>query len=291
MQAVPGANTPDEAKAKIRDLLLRHYAAELAAEPAKQFVKELFAMEPVSGANLVTLAKNKGLIVRTTAPFSAEQGPEELSTSAEAITKEAFKLTPDSPFPERPIAGLDAVYVIGLAQQLPSEIPSFNQIRDRVTKDYQYHEAAIKARTEGTNFFINATVQTAAGKTFAQVARAANLIPFTLKPFSLSSPDVPEAEGHADVRAIKNAAFTTQPGHVSQFTPTGEGGFVLFVQSLLPVNEANKTSEMPRFLSQLRRNRQNEAFNLWLQGEANRELRNTPVYNELLGGNPSPRSP
>jgi hypothetical protein len=291
MQAVPGASTPEEAKAKIREFILHQYAAQLAVEPARQFVKELFAMEPVSGANLVTLAKNKGLTVKMTAPFSEEQGPEEISASAEVITKEAFKLTADSPFPERPIVGANAVYVIGLAQQLPSEIPAFDQIRDRVTKDYQYHEAALKARAEGTNFFVNATVQMAAGKTFAQAALAAHLIPVALKPFSPSSPDVPEAAGLADPRAIKQAEFTTQPGHISQFVPTAEGGFLLFVQSLLPVNEKEKTSEMPQYLAQVRRQRQNEAFNLWLQSEANRELRNTPIYNELVGGSQSPRSP
>jgi len=37
-------------------------------------------------------------------------------------------------------------------------------------------------------------------------------------------------------------------------------------------------------VSQMRRGRENEAFNLWLQSEANRELRNTPVYNEMAGG-------
>ena len=289
MKAVPSATTPDEAKAKIRELILRRYAAAAAADEAKQFIKELFAMEPVSGANLVTLAKTKGLTVRTSAPFDQQTGPEEFPGAAETITTEAFKLNPDSPFPERPVPGSDTLFVIGLAQQLPSEVPPLSEIHDRVAKDYQYHEAAIKARTVGTNFFINAAVQMAAGKSFAQVALASGLTPFALKPFSLASQDIPEAEGHANIGEIKNAAFTTQPGHVSPFVPTAEGGFVLFVQSMLPVNESEKTSEMPRFLAQLRRSRENEAFNLWLNAEANRELRNTPVFAELMGaGNPAP---
>jgi hypothetical protein len=49
---------------------------------------------------------------------------------------------------------------------------------------------------------------------------------------------------------------------------------------VLPLDETKKTTEFPQFLSQVRRGRQNEAFNLWLQGEANRELRNTPVYQQ-----------
>ena len=65
--------------------------------------------------------------------------------------------------------------------------------------------------------------------------------------------------------------------------PTADGGFVLFVQQILPVDLAGKTASLPQFAQQVRRARQNEAFNLWLQNEANRELRNTPVYAELTG--------
>lgn len=102
---------------------------------------------------------------------------------------------------------------------------------------------------------------------------------------------MPEAEGHAEAGEIKNAAFYTKPGHISQFVPTADGGFVLFVQAMLPVDEAAKRATLPRFLAQERNQRENEAFNLWLQAEANRELKSTPVYDELMGKKPAPNSP
>lgn len=37
-------------------------------------------------------------------------------------------------------------------------------------------------------------------------------------------------------------------------------------------------AQMPQFIAQLRHAQQNQAFNEWLQIEANRELRNTPAY-------------
>jgi hypothetical protein len=95
---------------------------------------------------------------------------------------------------------------------------------------------------------------------------------------------VPEAGDRAELRLLKQAAFTTQPGHLSNFFPTADGGFVLFVQSLLPVDETKKNAELPQFSSQVRRGRENEAFNLWLQTEANHELLNTPLRNEMAGG-------
>ena len=113
---------------------------------------------------------------------------------------------------------------------------------------------------------------------------AAGQSPQALTPFSLSSQEVAELNDRAELSQLKQAAFTTPPGRLSNFFPTADGGFVLFVQSLLPVDEAKKTTELPQFISQVRRGRENEAFNLWLQTEANRELRNTPVYAEMSGG-------
>jgi len=289
-EAVPEAKTPEEAKAKLRDMILRQSAAEMAKAKAKEFLNTLFAMEPTRPENLVALAKTNGLTVHATAPFSEAEGPEEFPAPAD-LSKDAFKLNAESPFWITPIAGAEAVYVIGLKNKLPSEIQPLDRIHDRVVTDFKTFEGTQQARAAGTNFYFNATVQLAVGKTFAQVAQTAGQVPVALNPFSLSTPTVPEAEGHAEAGEIKNAAFYTKPGHVSQFVPTADGGFVLFVQSMLPVDEAVKREAMPRFLAQERSQRENESFNLWLQAEANRELKSTPVYDELVGKKPAPNSP
>jgi len=185
----------------------------------------------------------------------------------------------------------ETYYVIGLAAQLPSAIPPLEQIRARVTLDFEFYEAALLVQRAGTNFFATATGQMAAGKTFAQAAAAAGLAPTVLSPFSLSSSDVPEAGERAEIGQLKRAAFTTAPGHVANFLQTQDGGFVLFVQSLQPVDQAKKTADQAQFLNQVRRGRQNEAFNLWLESEANRELRSTPVFAELMGDKTSAKKP
>ena len=289
MEAVPDAKTPEEAKAKIRETIIRRDAAGMAQDKAREFLKPLFAMDPVNADNLVTLAKTNGLLVQTTEPFTEEDGPSEFLAPPELI-KDAFQLNPDSPFSTKPIVGMNAVYIIGLADKLPSEIPPLDMIRDRVQRDYEYHEASIKARTAGTNFYYTASVQMATGQTFAHAATTAGQTPFALKPFSMSTQEIPEAEGHAEVNAIKQTVFTTPVGHMSPFEPTAEGGFVLFVKSLLPINEELKNSDLPKYTSQLRRQRENEAFNVWLQLEAGRELRNTPLAADLAAKQ-SPGSP
>jgi hypothetical protein len=283
MEAVPGAKTSDEAKLKIREALIQQAAAIEAHQQANAFATELFALEPVKAGNFATFAQAKKVALHTTEPFDANMGPEEIGASS-AFAKEAFKLSEEVPF-AGPVAvpganAPEAYYVIGLATQLPSAIPPLEQIRARVTQNYQLYEAALLAQRAGTNFFANAVGQVAAGKTFAQAAVAAGLSPQILSPFSLSSQEVPEAADRADLGQLKRAAFTTAPGHVANFIPTQDGGFVLFVQSLLPVDLAKKNADMAQFANQIRRGRQNEAFNLWLEMEANHELRTTPVFEE-----------
>ena len=276
------AKTPEEAKVKIRELLIHNRASAAAGLQAKEFATALFAVDPVKPENLAALAKQKGLVVRTTAPFAAAFGPEDFNAPA-AFTKTAFNLTADEPV-AGPVAGPDAAYVLALANQIPSAIPSLAQIYARVTRDYQEGEAVALAQRAGVSFHATATNQMAAGKSFAQAAIAGGQTPQILPAFSLSSDDLPELGGRVELRLLKQAAFTTPAGRVSNLIPTADGAFVLFVQQMLPVDLARKTVELPQFTAQVRRGRQSEAFNIWLQAEASRELRNTPVYAELTGG-------
>ena len=273
---------PDEAKAKIRDLLIRERATRDARQAANDFATAVFAVEPAQPGNLAAYAKQKNLAAITTAPFSASYGPQEFDAPA-TFTKAAFQLNADQPF-AGPVAGPDGVYVMALASQLPSAIPAFEQIRSRVTRDFQGQAAADLARSAGTNFYDSASVQLAAGGSFGKSAVAAGYVPLVLSPFSLSTPELPELGDRADLRTVKQVAFSTAPGHVAGFQPTADGGFVIFVQNLLPVDSAKKNAAMPQFLSQIRRARQGEAFNLWLEGEANRELRSTPFFQKQTAG-------
>jgi SurA N-terminal domain/PPIC-type PPIASE domain len=275
----PNAKTPDEAKAQIRELVVRDRALKDARTQANDFANAVFAMTPAKPENLAAYAKQKGVASGVTAPFAANYGPMDLNAPA-SFTKAAFGLSADEPF-AGPIVAADGIYVIALANQLPSVIPSLDQIKDRVTEDFREREAVALAQRAGTNFYYQAAVQMAAGGTFAKAAVAAGQSPQALPGFSIATEELPELGERASLNQVKQAAFTTQPGHLSQFQATADGGFVLFVQSVLPLDTSRKTAELPQFTLQVRRARQNEAFNLWLQGEANRELRNTPFFAKM----------
>jgi hypothetical protein len=273
-----GEKTPEATKAKIREFLINRRALSDAESQANNFVSELYAMTPVTPQNLATLAKQKNLPVLTSAPFGESTGPEDFD-APEALTKAAFKLNADSPY-TGPIPGSDAVYVIALANELPSSIPSLAQIYPRVAQDFETQQAVALAQQAGTNFYFTAAIGLATGQKFPQVAAAHGVTAVVLSPFSLSSSEVPEVGDHAELGQLKQAAFTTAPGKISPFVPTADGGFILYEQSLLPVDESKKAIDFPQYLAQARRARQNEAFNLWLNTELNRELVNTPYYQQ-----------
>ncbi|MEK7706947.1 MAG: hypothetical protein AAB380_03000, partial [Verrucomicrobiota bacterium] len=74
--------------------------------------------------------------------------------------------------------------------------------------------------------------------------------------------------------------FTTPPGQSSGFIPTSEGGFLVFVRERLPLELAKMTADLPEFMKSMRQARQNEAFNDWFRKEAEKGLRDTPIFRQ-----------
>jgi hypothetical protein len=275
---IPGAKTPEEKKAKIREALILRQALADARQQANEFANAVFNQEPIRPENLAAVAKQKGLTVRVTAPFSREHGPEEFTASGNFI-KAAFNLTTDEPL-AGPVVGPDAVFVLAFNKQLPSEVPPLDTIRAEVTRDDQFYEATSLARVAGTNFVHTLANGLAGGKSFASVCIAAGLHPEVLPPISLSTQELPEVVGRADLNQLKQTVFSTPLGKAGPFVQTGAGGFIVFVQFQLPMDQAAMNTGLPRFAATLREQRQTEAFYQWLNLEANRQLRSTSLFRE-----------
>lgn len=280
MQAVPGAKTPDDAKVEIRKELLRRQALTDAAQKASDFAQAVFnvsnnANKPASPEDLAAVARQKGMTIQLTAPFSADYGPQEFVAPAD-FTRTAFQLTPDNPISE-PIGGPNGVYVMALQKTLPTEIPPLEQIRGQVAQDLQLREATVLAQRAGTNFIHTLATQMAFGKSFAAATLAAGSDPEVLPPFSMSTQEMPELEDHATINQLRQAALTTPVGTASNFMPTDNGGFVLYVESALPVDQSKLNADLPQFTAQLRQQREMQTFSDWVQREASRELRDTPM--------------
>jgi hypothetical protein len=261
-----GSKSAAEAKQKITEELIEARAQGDARKDANAFATAVFAQDPPRAENLSAVAKQMGYVVHQTAPFDKQNGPYELEKPVN-FTKTAFQLTADSPL-AGPLLEGDAMYVLALAKTLPSELPALSQIHFQVAMDYQQREAVMLAMRAGQAFYQSLTNQMAAGHTFASVCVGAGLKAEVLPPFSLSTQEMPELGERASLGQIKQAAFTTPIGKPSAFIQAGDGGFILLVQSKLPLDQTQMASELPQFTQNLRRSRENEAFNQWLQTEA-----------------------
>jgi len=280
VEGVPGAKDAAEAKAKIRDNLLRQQAVVQARTAANAFASEVFARIPARPENLAAVAKDKNLVVHQTEPFGNQYGPQEFM-APESFVKAAFALTPDEPF-AGPVAGTESFYVIALDKQLPSEIPPFAGMRDRVAHDYQMLNATARAQSAGTNFIGQLNAQLASGKSFSAACSAAGVHPQSLSPFSLNTGEITELMSRPTVSdQVKRTAFNLAPGQPSNFVETDDGGFVLYLKKRTPVDAATMKAQLPEFIAQLRNMRAGEFFNLWLYYEKNRELKDTPLFKRL----------
>jgi parvulin-like peptidyl-prolyl isomerase len=270
-----GAKSPAESKAKLREALIRVRAMGHAREQANDFANILFKQEPVRAENLETLAKEKGLAVKVSAPFTRLDGPKDLAVEANFV-KAAFALTADESL-AGPFVGEDGVYVIALNKLIPSAIPPLNEIRDQVATDYKYEEAVQLARRAGTNFVHALTNGLAGGKTFSALCAEFKNHSVLLPPISISTRALPQVEDHTSLNEFKQAAFSTPPGQAGDFFFTAEGGFVVFVQSRLPLDEARMKADLPAFADAVRQNRRNETFNTWFREQLSKGLRDTPL--------------
>ena len=270
------AKSPAEAKDKIRELMLKNQTLASAQKAANEFARSLFDAEPMRAENLDQFAKEKGLTVQVSQPFARDYGPKELKVRPD-FAKRAFALSADEPL-AGPLIGEDAVYVIAMDQKLPSEIPPLEKIRDQVTADCQYSQAVKAAVQAGEAFAGTLTNGLATGKKFAVVCSEAQVRPVPAPAFSLSTRALPQIEAQVSLNEFKRAAFTTPPGQSSGFIPTSDGGFLVFVRERLPLELARMTADLPSFMKSLRQARQNEAFNDWFRKEAEKGLRDTPIF-------------
>src|SRR6266567_4180090 len=270
------AKTPEEKKEKIRETLFKNQMLFNARKKANEFATAVFAVEPARAENLEALAKDQGLTVLLSSPFDQAAGPQDLAVGAD-FAKAAFGLTASEPF-AGPLTGDDGVYVIALKQQLPSENPPFETIREQVTHDYKFAQAALQARKAGEEFHSTLTNGLAGGKSFTAICTEAKLLPEMPPPLSLSTRSLTNVESHVSLYQYKQATFSTPPGKASVFTPTADGGFIVFVQAKLPLDETKLKADLPGFMNSFRQARQHEAFNLWVNGEAQRD----PGFKQIL---------
>jgi hypothetical protein len=253
---------------RIREDQRDRLAMTFAARRANDFANQLYDKQPVTIANFLALAASNSLPVQVSMAFDREEGPTNLNVSPKFV-QTAFSLNATSnPVAVQPIEGENGLYIMALKQNIPSEPEPFELIKARVEEDYKRYNAFTLAYGAATNFITKATNGLAQGKTFEELAIAQGLKTETLPPISARTESVTNLEERIDVRRLKATLLNLEPGRVSNYQPNPpEGGYIVYARAKLPIDETKMRTELPKFLSELRYQKQNEIFNQWFRKE------------------------
>jgi hypothetical protein len=192
------------------------------------------------------------------------------------FTRKAFQLSQQDPFagpilpdPDHPA---DAVYVIALKDRTASRVPAFKDVEAKVSADYRYTMATQVAQKEAVRFANAATNELAQGIPWKTVCAQSKVNPEPLPPFDLNTRSLPGTiEQNVNFGMLRQIAFGTPAGKVGPAAPARGGAFVLYVNKVLPVDEAKMKQDFSTYLAVVRQGRQDDAFNQWFNVQLNHD--------------------
>ena len=206
-------------------------AVRKAAHKAEEFVLKIYDSELKKGsAEIKKIADEFKVAFKKQSPIRVtdQKLPAGIPTEV-AVT--AMKL--DSvKFYSDPIPSGDGGWVVFLVDQLPSYLPKYDEVKDRVLENYVASEKA-RMFAEHANTLDKALVKAVADKkSFASVARAAGAIVDSVKSFSLIDP-----KGDSVLKAysvISSTLPSLSVGQVSQVKTQGENAYIIELLKFTP---------------------------------------------------------
>jgi len=253
-------------------------ALRFAARKANEFANKLYPKDekdPVRAENLEKVAGEEKLQVKVSEPFDMEQGPTNLDV-APRFAQVAFSLNAANPISFQPVEGENGIYVFALKETIPGRPQPFEEVKEKVAEDYRRYHAFTLGRSDATNFVAQATSGIASGKTFEEIAQQLKLKSEPLPPISQATESLTNLNDRLNVRQLKGVMLGLEPGKLSGYIPNPpEGGYVVYVRAKLPFDDNKIREALPKFLSELRYQKQNEIFGQWFRKQV--EKANLPL--------------
>lgn len=269
-----GGKALEEAGEQIVNETIRNLARRAATTNAQGIHFEITDVDDVPPDALPKAAASAGLELKTSPPFDNQSFNPLLPP---AVVQRAFTLNAEHPVGE-PVVTEDRVFLISLATNIPSHLPTFEAVSNRVEFDFKQMTANQMARAAGEALRATLVEGLARGERFGDIASANNVRPVALSPFSRSTRSLPELPPTVQMATLQEAAFQLSAGQLSEFIGGPAGGFLVYVKEFLPLDEKRRDQELPMVLSQVRQTAQNEAFQIWFRQQADVGLRNTPYF-------------
>jgi len=223
--------------------------------------------KPVSKEDMQSLAATNGLTVVTTEPFDAQNPPPDLALAPKAVAF-LFQLEIGDPTDQYQILpGTNGFYLVGLEKKYPSEDQPLESVRAKVTEDYRAEKAMELIKVAGANIESAVKNGLARGQSFEAICAAQGVKVETLTPFAAVTTSIPEMTDKQEFEYLVRIVYELPAGQSSPFAPTPSGGFLAYVKSRTPVEEAIVQRDIPTFLERFRKQRQDAAYQEWMMRE------------------------
>jgi peptidyl-prolyl cis-trans isomerase D len=213
-QPKPLTDVKDELKQDLLDLRAERLAGDRATELTVKLVPQPGAPTP----DFTKIAADAGLTTKETDFFDLRSPVSGVGTNQQ-FNQAAFALGPDLPFSD-PVHGKDGYYVLAYVASKPSEIPAFEEVKDRVIDRIHRQRAYDATVKQGRELDAKVKAAVAAAKNFADTCTSLGLTVKTSEPFTLvgGATNLPYAS------SIKEVVLGMATNAVSDFMTTANGG-------------------------------------------------------------------
>jgi len=249
----------EQVKDEITEKLRRDAARGLAADQATDFVIALTPDRSGKALKFEEALEKFGLKASTLEPFSEDEPLQGIDAGAQ-FNRAAFGLEPteDAHFSDA-VIGQDAVYVIRLDEKIPSHIPTFEQVQERVFTAARAEALAEALATTAKEIHDDAVKQQAEGKSFAEVLEKHGVEVTRTDPFATSTGL--EAGEYTD--AILRGILPRNAGEICEPVPAGNSVVLTYVVSREDANPAEFGTVRGQIQDSLRRREASILIEQW----------------------------
>jgi hypothetical protein len=223
------------------------------------------------GADFKQVAEKFQLPVHETGEFSAP-APDPQMKDAPLLTAASFKLSPQEPNSD-PIQVADGFYILHLRGITEARPLTIEEAKPKIVDILKKARAREQISTKAAELVqqLREATKSPGGPGLEAAVQKAGVKTEKLPPFQLVEEESKESEGTEpkkteppDLLTIKEAVAFLSPGEVSDFSPSGESGFIAILEKREPFSDPNAGEKKAAFEKRLLEGKQRIVFYEWL---------------------------
>ncbi len=221
------------------------------------------------GADFKQAAEKFQLPVQETGEFTAAAPDPQLKTDPQ-LSAAAFKLSVQEPNSD-PVQVADGFYLLHLTGVTEARPLTLEEAKPKIVDALKKSRSRELMSTKGAEAVNQLREATKSGQPLGAAIQKTAAKPEKIPPFSLIDEEKTKAEGKEpkkdeppDLPAIKDAVAFLNAGEISDFSPSGENGFIVVLEKREPSADANAAEKKAAFEKTLLDNKQRIVLYEWL---------------------------